>query len=115
MDCSTRGFHVHDQLPKLAETHVHQVSDAIQPSHPLLSLSPVFKLSQHQSLFQCQFFASGGQSIGVSVSVPPMNLQDQLVGSPCGPRDSQDSSPTPQFKSMKSTEELQGQDRPVQG
>ena len=48
MDCSTPGFPVHHQLPKLAQTHVHRVSDAIQPSHPLLSPSPpAFNLSQH--------------------------------------------------------------------
>ena len=56
-----------------------------------------------------QLFASGGQSIGASasISVPPMNtqadlLQSGLVGSPCSPRDSQESSPTPQFKSINS-------------
>ena len=50
MDCSMSGFPVHHQLPELAQTHVHQVSDAIlQPSHPLLSRSPpAFNLSQHQ-------------------------------------------------------------------
>ncbi|MEQ4767778.1 hypothetical protein ABN071_21555, partial [Providencia rettgeri] len=54
MDCSTPGFPVHHQLPELAQTHVHRVSDAIQPSHPLLSPSPpTFNLSQHQGLFQC--------------------------------------------------------------
>ena len=53
MDCSTPGFPVHHQLPELAQTHVHPVSDAIQPSHPLSSPSPpVFNLSQHQGLFQ---------------------------------------------------------------
>ena len=52
MDCSTPGFCVHHQLPELAHTHVHQVSDAIQPSHPLSSPSPAFSLSQHQGLFQ---------------------------------------------------------------
>ena len=53
MDCSTPGFPVHHQLPELAQTHVHQVSDAIQPSHPLSSPSPpVFNLSQHQGLFK---------------------------------------------------------------
>ena len=53
MDCSTPGFPVHDQLPELAQTHVHQVNDAIQPSHPLLSPSqPAFNLSQNQGLFQ---------------------------------------------------------------
>ena len=51
MDCSTSGFLVHHQLPELAETHVHQVSDAIQPSYPLSSSSsPAFNLSQHQGL-----------------------------------------------------------------
>ena len=53
MDCSTPGFLVHHQLLELAQTHVHWVSDAIQPSHPLLSPSPpAFNLSQHQGLFQ---------------------------------------------------------------
>ena len=52
MDCSTPGFPVHHQLPELAQTHVHQVCDAIQPSRPLLSPSPAFNLAQHQSLFQ---------------------------------------------------------------
>ena len=53
MDCSTPGFPVHHQIPELAQTHVHRVGDAIQPSHPLLSLSPpAFNLAQYQSLFQ---------------------------------------------------------------
>ena len=53
MNCSTPGFPVHHQLLELPQTHVHRVSDAIQPSHPLSSLSPpVFNLSQHQGLFQ---------------------------------------------------------------
>ena len=53
MDCSTPGLPVHHQLPELAQTHVHQVSDAIQSSHPLSpTSSPAFSLSQHQSLFQ---------------------------------------------------------------
>ena len=52
MDCSTPGFPVHHQLPELAQTHVHWVSDAILPSHPLSSPSfPAFNLSQHQGLF----------------------------------------------------------------
>ena len=52
MDCSTPGFPVHHQLPELTQTHVHRVSDAIQPSHPLLSPSPpAFNLSQHRGLF----------------------------------------------------------------
>ena len=53
MDCSTPGFPVHHQLPKPTETHVHQVGDAIQSSHPLCSPSPsAFNFSQHQGLFQ---------------------------------------------------------------
>ena len=53
LDCSPPGFPVQHQLPELAQTHVHQVSDAIQPSHPLLSPSPpASNLSQHQGLFQ---------------------------------------------------------------
>ena len=53
MDCCTPGFPVHHQLPELAQTHVHWVGDAIQPSHPLSSPSPpAFNLSQHQDLFQ---------------------------------------------------------------
>ena len=53
MDCSMPGFPVLHHLPEFAQTRVHQVSDAIQPSHPLLSPSPpAFNLSQHQGLFQ---------------------------------------------------------------
>ena len=52
MDCSRPGLPVHDQLLEFTQTHVHRVSDAIQPSHPLLSPSPAFNLSQHQGLFQ---------------------------------------------------------------
>ena len=53
MDCSTPGLPVHHQLLERAQTHVHPVGDAIQPSHPLLSLSPpAFNLAQHQGLFQ---------------------------------------------------------------
>ena len=53
MDGSTSGLPVHHQLLQLAQTHVHQVGDAIQPSHPLSSSSPpAFNLYQHQGLFQ---------------------------------------------------------------
>ena len=51
--CSTPGLPVHHQLPEFTQTHVHRVSDAIQPSHPLSPLSPPApNPSQHQSLFQ---------------------------------------------------------------
>ena len=53
MNCSTPGLPFHHQLPEFTQTHVHRVSDAIQPSHPLLSASPpASNPSQHQSLFQ---------------------------------------------------------------
>ena len=53
MDHSMPGFPVHHQLPELAQIHVHQVRDAIQPSHPLSYPSlPAFNLSEHQGLFQ---------------------------------------------------------------
>ena len=77
MDCSTPGLPVLHYLPELAQTDVHWVSDAIQPSLSLLPPSlPALKLSQHQGLFQGVSYASGGQSIGASASVLPMNIQD---------------------------------------
>ena len=52
MDCSTAGFPVHHQCLEPAQTHVHQVDDALQPPHPLSSPSPpAINLSQHQGLF----------------------------------------------------------------
>jgi len=73
MDHSTPSFPVHHQLLELTQTHVHQVSDAIQPSHPLASPSPpAFNLSQHQVakvLFQAK-------EVSASASVLPMNIQD---------------------------------------
>ena len=83
MDCSTPGFPVHHQLLELAQIRVHWVGDTIQPSHPLSFPSlPTFNLSQHLGLFKMrQFFASGGQSLGVSASasVLPMNLSSGLI------------------------------------
>ena len=78
MNCSMAGLPVHHQLPDFTQTHVHRVGDAIQPSHPLSSLSPPApNPSQHQSFPMSQLFAWGGQSIGVSASasVLPMNTQ----------------------------------------
>ena len=52
-DCSTSGFPVHHQCTELAQTHVHCIGNAIQPSHPLSSPSPpTFNLSQRQGVFQ---------------------------------------------------------------
>ena len=79
MNRSTPGLPVHHQLLEFTQTHVHQVSDAIQPSHPLLSPSPPAPSpSQHQSFPMSQLFAWGGQSIGVSASASflPKNTQD---------------------------------------
>ena len=112
MNCSTPGLPVHHQLPEFTQTHVHQVGDAIQPSKPLSSPSPAApNRSQQQSLFQ---------RVNSSHEVPKVLefqhqhhsfqrntradlLQNGLVGSPCSPRDSQESSPTPQFKSINSS------------
>ena len=80
MDCSTPGLPVHHQLPELTQTHVHQVGDAMQPSHRLLPPSPsAFSLSQHQGLFQG--VSSSHQvakvlEFSASTSVLPMNIQD---------------------------------------
>ena len=52
MDCSRPGFPVYHLLPEPTQTHVHEVGDTIQPSHPRLSPSPAFNLSQHQGLFK---------------------------------------------------------------
>ena len=81
MNCSTPGLPVHHQLPKFTQTHVHWVSDAIQPSHPLSSPSPPAcpqSFPASGSFPVTQFFASHGQSTGVSAStsVLPMNIQD---------------------------------------
>ena len=112
MDYSTPVFPVHHQLSKLTQTHVHWVDDAIQPSHPLLSpSSPAFNLSQHQGLFK--WVGSSHQVAKVlEFQLQHQSFQwifrthffeDWLAGSPCSPRDSQESSPTPQFKSINSS------------
>ena len=79
MDCSTPGFPVHHQLPELAQTHVHWIGDAIQPSHPLVLFSSRLQFFPASGSFPMnQFFISGGQRIGASASasVLPMNIQD---------------------------------------
>ena len=105
MHCSRPGFPVHHQLPEFTQTHVHQVSDAIQPSHPLPSPSPPAHCSNSSPL--CRWchqtasssvnpFSSRPQSF--SAPVLPVNIQGWfplawLVWSPCHPRDSQECSP----------------------
>ena len=88
MDCSTPGFLVHHKLPEFAQTHVHRVGDAIQPSHSLLSLSPpAFNLAHLQGLIQWvsylhqvakywSFSFSSSNQEFFSSSVFPMNIQD---------------------------------------
>ena len=79
MDCSTPGLPVHQQLPEFTQTHVHWVSDAIQSSHSVIPFSSHLQSFPASGSFQMtQFFASCGQSIGVSdsTSVLPMNTQD---------------------------------------
>ena len=109
MSCSTPGLPVHHQHPEFTQTHVHRVSDAIQPSHPLPSPSPPApNPSQHQSLFQ---WVNSSHEVAKVLEFQLQHhsfqrnpradvLQNGLVGSPCSPRDSQESSPTPQFKSI---------------
>ena len=80
MNCCTPSFLVLHYLPKFAQTHIHWIGDAIQPSYPLSSPSlPAFNLFQHLGLFQWMgsLATSGGQRIGASASalVPPMNIQ----------------------------------------
>ena len=100
------GLPVHHKLPKLTQTHVHRDSDAIQHSHLLSSPSPPGpNPAQHQDLFQ-RVNSSHGVAKVLEFQLQHQYfqwtprtelLQDGLVGSPCSPRDSQESSPTPQF------------------
>ena len=112
MNGSTPGLPVHHHLPEFTQTQIHRVRDAIQPSHPLSSPSPPApNSSQHQSLFQC--FNSSHEVAKVlefqlqhhSLQRNPRGdlLQNGLAGSPCSPRDAQESSPTPQFKHINSS------------
>ena len=79
MDCSTEGFPVHHQLLEFGQTHVHRVSDAIQPSNHLIPFSSCLQSFPASGSFPVnQFFASDSQSIGASASAPvlPVNIQD---------------------------------------
>ena len=110
MNRSTPGLPVHHQLPEFTQTPMHLVDNAIQPSHPLSSPSPpAFHLSPHQGLFQG---VSSSHQVTKVLELQHLSFQrifrtdflsDGLDGSPCNPRDSQESSPTTQFKSINSS------------
>ena len=98
--------------PEFAQTHVHWVGDSIQPSHPLLPPSPpVLNLSQHQGLFQWVGFSHQmAKVLELQLQYQPFQwifsvdfLEDWVFWSPFYPRDSQESSPAPQFKSINSS------------
>ena len=111
MNHSAPGLSVHHQLLVSTQTHAHLVGDAIQPSYLLSSPSPpALNLSQNQGLFK---WVSSSHQVakGLEFQLQHQSFQwtprtdlllDGLVGSPCTPRDSQESSPTPQFKSINS-------------
>ena len=111
MNFSMPGLPVHLQLPEFTQTHVHWVSDAIQLSHPLSSPSPpALNLSQHQGLFQeSALHIRWPKYWSFSFSISPSYEYSGLISFrmdwldlPCSPRDSQESFPAPQFKSINS-------------
>ena len=112
MDCTIPGLPVHHQFLDLAQTHVHRVSDAIQPFHSLSSPSPpAFNLSQHQGLFQ---WVSSSHQVAKILKLQLQHQSFQWIFKDCFPLGwtgwislqskeiqspkSQESSPTPQFK-----------------
>ena len=113
MDCSMPGFPVHHQLPELALTHVHRVGDAVQPSHSLSSFLllpssfPSISVFSNESVLCTGWPKYWSFSFSISSSSEWLVRTDffynVLVESPCSPRDSQESSPTPQFKSIHSS------------
>ena len=103
MVCSTLGFPVHHHLLELTQTHVNWIGDVIPFSFYLQS-------SQHQGLFQWVSYSHQVAKV-LELQLQHQSFQwifrtdfcqDWLVGFPCSPRDSQESSPTPQFKSINS-------------
>ena len=111
MDCSTPGFPVLHNLPEVVQTHVHWVSDAIQPFRHLLLPSwlqtfPASGVFSNELALCIRWPKNWSFSFSISPSNEYSGLISftiGLVGSPCSPRDSQESSPTPQFKSINSS------------
>ena len=112
-DYSMPGLPGLHHLPEFVQTHVHRVSDAIQPSHLLSPPSPALHLSQYQDLLQwvgsshqvakileLQFQHQFSEYSGL---ISRLIFQDWLVWSPCCPRDSQESSPAPEFEGINSS------------
>ena len=109
MNRSTPGLPVHHQLPEFTQTHVHLVSDAIQPPHPLLSPSPLcrpllllplippsIRVFSSESALRMRWPSTGvsGLASFFQRNTRADLLQNGLVGSPRSPKDSQESSPT---------------------
>ena len=111
MNRSTPGLPVHHQLLEFTQTHIHWVGDAIQPSDPLRSpSSSAFNLSQHQGLFQVSSLHQVAKVLEFQLQHQSSHwifrtdfLYDWLVWYSCCPRDSLESSPKPQFKSINSS------------
>ena len=112
MDCSTPGFPVQHQLPELTQTHVHQVSDPIQPSHPLssllllLSIFPSIRVFSNESVLCIRWPKYW-------ISICPSNENSGLISFRVDWLDLlavqgtlKESSPTPQFKSINSSTQL---------
>ena len=111
IDCSTPGLPIQCQLLEFAQTHVHWIGDVIQPSdHLSFPSPPTFHLSQHQGVFK---WVSSSHQVSKVLECQLQHqsfqwifrtdlLYDGLVVSPCSPRDSQEYSTTPQFKSINS-------------
>ena len=111
MDGNTPGLPVPHCLPEFAQVNIHCISDAIQPCHALMPSSPsALNFSQHQGLFQ-RVDCSHQVTKILELQLQHQFFQwvfkiyflwDWLVWSPCCPKDSQESSSTPQFESINS-------------
>ena len=112
MDCSMPGLPIHHRGLELTQTHVHWVRDGIQPSFPLSrpllpsSIFPSIRVFSNELVLRIRW----PKYWSFSFSISPFNEYSGLIyfrmdwlGSPCSPRDSQESSPTPQFKSINSS------------
>ena len=110
MNCSMPALPVHHQLPESTQTHVHWVGDAIQPSHPLSCPSHALNLSQIRVFSNDSVLCIRWPNYwSFSFDISPSNEHPGLISfrmdslDPCSSRDSQESSPTPQFKSINSS------------